>query len=665
MAEPTHSGEKMSITKSATEIQTPNPRNVARDARPTSLFRQLLHRPLAFTCLLILAIIILSAAFAPLVAPYSPYASNFTSILKGPNAHYLLGTDELGRDILSRLLFGGGPTLLAAGEATVIAVAIGTVLGVIAGYRRGSIDRALSIWGDLLLAMPVLVVLIVVVSVFPSSPYPAMIPLGLLLSAAPMRVLRSVTLSVREELYIDAARVSGLSHREIVMRHVLPRIRGPIVVQTTLVAAVAVILASGLAFLGFGIHVPQPSWGSMVAEAASEYQQQPWYLVPTGGIIAVTVLCLGLIGDGVRDIVAEQWTGVSTKRKKTRRVKRPDNENQAPEEYWADSTTTVLAVRDLHVSVDDRNGVSVPIVDGVDFELSRGRTLAIVGESGAGKSMTARAILGIVPEACQVDGHARLNDQDLIGASRQLLAELRGKRISFISQEATASLDPTQTIGSALREVIRHYKKLSKKEANLEVLALLRRVQLRDPERVVGLFPHQISGGMAQRVTIARALAGNPQVLIADEPTTALDATVQIGILALLRTLQATSNIAILLITHDWGVVAALADDVLVMYAGQAVEMGTAESVFDHPLHPYTDALLCSDPRKATPGETLVAIAGNVPRPGSWPTGCRFAPRCQQATVECQVKDIEMLRVKPGHSSRCIHMNELVGELEQ
>ncbi len=182
---------------------------------------------------------------------------------------------------------------------------IGTVLGVASGYLKGWTDRVLSVWSDLLLTLPVLVILVVVVSVFPTSLYPAMIPLGLLLSAAPMRVLRSVTMAVREDAYIEAARVSGLSHWQIMRRHVMARIRGPIVVQATLVAAVAVILTSGLAFLGFGVQVPAPSWGTMVAEAASQYQQQPWFLVPTGGIIALTVLSLGLLGDALRDAVAE------------------------------------------------------------------------------------------------------------------------------------------------------------------------------------------------------------------------------------------------------------------------------------------------------------------------------------------------------------------------
>jgi peptide/nickel transport system permease protein len=200
---------------------------------------------------------------------------------------------------------------------------------------------------------------------------------------------------------------------------------------------------------------------------------------------------------------------------------------------------------------------------------------------------------------------------------------------------------------------------VGRRAANAEVLSLLKRVHLGDPERVVGLYPHQISGGMAQRVTIARALAGAPDVLVADEPTTALDVTVQAGILALIHSLQTSSDIAVLLVTHDWGVVAALADDVLVMYAGHAVENGPIVPVFDRPLHPYTDALLRSDPHRTTVGGTIAVIPGGVPAPGSWPAGCRFAPRCAHVTAECRTTKIPLAESERDRLSRCIHIDTL------
>lgn len=640
--------------------------------KPPSLLRRVVQRPVGLVSLIVLLGIIIACIAAPLIAPYGPYASSLTSELSGPTSRHLLGTDELGRDILSRLLYGGRPTLLAAAVATAIALLLGTVLGIVSGYRRGLTDRVVSFWADLLLTMPVLVVLIVVVSVYPSSLYPAMIPLGIMLSAAPIRVLRSVTLAIREDLYIEAARVSGLTHRQIMMRHVLPRIRGPIIVQATLVGAVSVLMASGLAFLGFGVQVPAPSWGSMVAEAASQFQQQSWFLIPTGGAIALTVLSLGLLGDVLRDAVAEQWTGMRPRRRRRLRRRRAAAGTAgavastagahgaaaaAPAEL---APGVVLGVRDLRVTVPRPGGEELTLVEGMSFNLCAGRTLAIVGESGCGKSVTARAILGIAPAGGRISGSIRFDGAELAGAGESRLRAIRGRRIAFIGQEPLASLDPTQTVGAGLAELVRLYTGCGRRAARAGVLELLERVRLSDPERVAGLYPHQISGGMAQRVTIARALAGGPEIIVADEPTTALDVTVQAEILALLHMLQVTDQIAVLLITHDWGVVAGLADDVLVMYAGQAMERAPVSAVFEHPQHPYTDLLLRSNPHRAPSGSLLPAIPGTVPAPVDWPVSCRFADRCPLATDACSAGPIPLTPIEGGHEARCIH-TDLVG----
>jgi peptide/nickel transport system permease protein len=638
------------------------------DARvqPRPLLHLLLRDPRGAAALAVLAVIVAGCALAPVIAPDPRDASDFTHELSGPAGAHWLGTDELGRDILTRLLYGGQVTLLAAALAAVIAVAIGTVLGIAGGYLRGRTDRVLAFWGDLLLTIPVLVILIVVVSVFPSSLYPAMLPLGLLLSAAPMRVIRSVTMTVREDLYIAAARVSGLSHWQIMRRHVLPRVYGPIVVQATLAASVAVMLASGLAFLGFGVQVPAPSWGTMVAEAASQYQQQPWFLVPTGGIIALTVLSLGLLGDALRDAVTGQWTGRAPGRLTVARQPAAAPPAPAPTpassrtSAAAPSTPPLLAVRGLRVTVPGADGGTV-LVSGMSFDLLPGRTLGLVGESGCGKSVTARALLGVAPPGGRIEGSIRLRglDTELAGARETQWQPVRGRRIAFVGQEPMSGLDPAQTVGGALSEVIRRYRGCGRKQAAQRAVALLARVRLDDPGRVAKLYPHQISGGMAQRVTIARALAGDPEIIVADEPTTALDVTIQAEILALLHSLQLTSEIAVLLVTHDWGVVAGLADDVLVMYAGQAVERAAADEVFCAPRHPYTEALLRSDPHATLPGRELPVIAGTVPPPGQWPAGCRFAGRCQYVTAECTAAEPALAEAAPGHDARCIHADLL------
>jgi peptide/nickel transport system permease protein len=640
---------------------SPAPAGPRPASRPRGVFLRLCRRPLGLASLVVLLGIVVACVAAPLLAPYPPLATDFTAVLSGPSGAHLLGTDELGRDILSRILYGGQPMLGATAVATAIAVLLGSALGLVSGYRRGWLDRILSGWSDLLLAMPVLAVLIVVISVFPTSLYPTMVPLGILMSAGPMRVVRSQTLAVREELYIDAARVVGLPHRKIMTRHVLSRVAGPIVVQFVLIAAVSLVVICGLAFLGFGVNPPAPTWGSLVADAASQYQRQPWLLVPTGGVIVLTVLALGLLGDTLTDVLGEPWSGragraarFTTKAAVARRA--------APRPVAAtdEEAAAILSVRDLSVSVRTAEG-EVTVVERVSFDLTRGHTLALVGESGCGKSMTARGILGVLPPGGALpEGSVRLDGQELVGASSAVLRSVRGRRIAIIGQEPQASLDPTQTVGSALREVLACYRpKMTRGEAKLTVLRLLEQVQLKDAARVARLYPHQLSGGMAQRVTIARALAGQPEVLIADEPTTALDVTVQAEILALLRSLQLQSGMAMLLITHDWGVVAALADDVAVMYAGQVVERAPAEEIFDRPRHPYTRALLLSDPHRAQLGQDLPTIPGSVPVPGRWAAGCRFAARCGYATDACEQGPIALAPQENGRLSRCIHVDRV------
>jgi peptide/nickel transport system permease protein len=414
------------------------------------------------------------------------------------------------------------------------------------------------------------------------------------------------------------------------------------------------------------VQVPAPSWGTMVAEAASQYQQQPWFLVPTGGIIALTVLSLGLLGDAVRDAVADQWTGRPARRTRKRgsaflgRSPARAQSKQAADRPLAPPAGGVLQVRDLSIDVPGPDG-DITLVSGISFDLVAGRTLAIVGESGCGKSVTARALLGIAPPGGRIAGSIRFDGTELAGAREARWRDIRGRRIAFIGQEPMSGLDPAQTIGSALTEVVRAYSGCGRKQARQRAVALLARVRIDDPQRVARLYPHQVSGGMAQRVTIARALAGDPEILVADEPTTALDVTIQADILALLRSLQLTSDIAVLLVTHDWGVVAGLADDVLVMYAGQAVEQAAAEVVFDTPRHPYTEALLGSDPHRAIPGMPLPAIPGTVPAPGHWPSGCRFADRCRYVTPECTAAEPALHDTAPGHQARCIHADRLEG----
>jgi oligopeptide transport system ATP-binding protein len=315
--------------------------------------------------------------------------------------------------------------------------------------------------------------------------------------------------------------------------------------------------------------------------------------------------------------------------------------------------TPILEVRELHVSFGTPDG-EVRAVTGLDFELDHGETLAIVGESGSGKSQTALAIMGLLAENGAAHGSAIFGERDLMQLSQDELNEVRGAEISMIFQDPMTSLNPYLTIEKQMVEVVVHHQHLGKDEARAHAVEMLRAVRIPDPEERIHDYPHQYSGGMRQRVMIAMGLLCEPQLLIADEPTTALDVTVQAQIINLIAELRLKSSMSIIIITHDLAVVADIADRIIVMYAGQMVECGTARDVFYRPQHPYTQGLLRSIPRLDRVSDTVLqAIPGNPPNPVNVPAGCRFRDRCEFATDECR-EDPPLRVAEGGRASRCI-----------
>jgi oligopeptide/dipeptide ABC transporter ATP-binding protein len=323
----------------------------------------------------------------------------------------------------------------------------------------------------------------------------------------------------------------------------------------------------------------------------------------------------------------------------------------------------LLRIENLSVRFRTSNGV-VRAVDGASYEVRRGETLAVVGESGCGKSVTAMAVLGLLPKppAEVVSGRIEFEGEDLLHASPERLREIRGDRISMIFQEPMTSLNPVFTVGDQITEGLRLHRGLSHEEARREALHLLELVRIPAPEQRLDEYPHQLSGGMRQRVMIAIALACRPRLLIADEPTTALDVTVQAQILELLRELQRELGMSIVLITHDLGVVAETAERVVVMYAGTVVERATALSLFDKPRHPYTAGLFLSLPSLGAESGTLRPIEGSVPDAMNLPDGCRFHPRCPFAMPVCRERDPVLVRREAEgqapHESACFYVDE-------
>ncbi|MCI8212134.1 peptide ABC transporter ATP-binding protein [Pseudomonas sp. S25] len=313
---------------------------------------------------------------------------------------------------------------------------------------------------------------------------------------------------------------------------------------------------------------------------------------------------------------------------------------------------TVLSVNDLTVRFA---GAPANVVDGVSFSVKRGKTLAIVGESGCGKSVTSMGLMGLLPATAHVTASdSLLIDEALLGMSEERLLDVRGNRMAMIFQEPMTSLNPVFTIGEQIAESVIRHQGLSDKDARQRALEMLEKVRVPDARQRLDAYPHELSGGMRQRAMIAMALANDPALIIADEPTTALDVTIQAQILSLIANLQTETGTAMILITHDLGVVAEVADDVMVMYAGRVVESGPVKTLFDDPQHPYTIGLMGSMPSIGPREGRLATINGRVPTPAEMPTGCRFAGRCPFVIQQCRDERPPLLELSPGHFAACI-----------
>jgi len=623
---------------------------------------RLARKPAAAVSAGYLLLVLLVTLLADWIAPYDPDAQDLTAALSGPSGHHWLGTGELGRDVLSRLMHGGQVTLLGVAITLAVYLTLGVPAGMVAGYRGGWFDRLVLKSADLISAVPVIIVLLVVLSVFTSNESAAMAANGLLGAPLLARVVRSATLGVKEELYVRAAVANGISDRVIIRRHVLPRVSGVILVQASVYGAYAVLLETGLGFLGLG--TTQASWGSMIAEASKNVGTDPWLLVPSGFMIISFILALGLLSDGLRDTLAERYAPPADKPPSRRRAAR-EALAKAPKAVIPlaePDKDALLSVRGLTVALPI-DGTPTEVIRDVSFDLRAGEVLGIVGETGCGKTVTATSLLGMLPAGGEITaGTIHFEGSDLAKAESDALRRVRGRRIGWISQDPISSLDPSFTAGAQVAEAVRVHTGCTRKAARQRALELFELVRLPDPARVAASYPHQLSGGMAQRVGIAAALSGNPALVIADEPTTALDVTVQAEILDLLRDLQKTGT-AVILITHDWGVLADLCDRAVVMYAGEVVEEAEVTALVTAPAHPYTAGLLSSDPHHAVPGEPLPAVEGAVPPPTQWPVGCHFQNRCPRVTDACREKPVVISQLTAlERSARCIRPVELIGE---
>ncbi|HEY3544830.1 MAG TPA: dipeptide/oligopeptide/nickel ABC transporter permease/ATP-binding protein [Propionicimonas sp.] len=556
-----------------------------------SLGRRLLRDPLGAASLVFLAVVVLAAVFAPLLTPFDPAKAVLQNVLASPGNGHLLGGDAAGRDVLARLLFGSRFSLLGAALALGVAVVIGLVSGLVAGYFGRWFDTLSSAAAAVLMALPGMVVLLAARSVIGTSAWWAMAIFGVLLSASVFRLVRQTVQSVRNELYVDAARVSGLSDLRIIFRHVLRVVRAPIIIQAAFIASVGIAIQAGLEFLGLG-DLTIPTWGSMLNDGFKRINQQPLLILWPALTIALVCLALTLVANALRDALE----GSSSSRRRAAVVLTPPADTEPARATAlptaASDDDVLLRVEQLRVGYGMPDGSTKEIVHGIDLEVRRGEVVGLIGESGSGKTQTAFAVMRLLPEGGGiVGGRVLWKGKDLARASERDMTRIRGKEIAYVPQEPMSNLDPSFTVGSQLVEPLRLHMGLSRAQARRRAIELLGRVGINQPERVFKAYPHEVSGGMAQRVLIAGAISCEPELLIADEPTTALDVTVQADILELLRDLQAELGMGVLLVTHNFGVVADLCDRVAVMREGDIVERGTTRGMFVQHEHPYTTQL--------------------------------------------------------------------------
>ena len=554
---------------------------------------RLLKNPMGLTAVVILAVTILVAILATVLTPFDPNLADINAVLEPPGGEHLLGTDSAGRDILSRLIVGSRVTLLSAALAAGVAILIGLPGGLIAGYYGGWFDGASGWVINILMSLPSMIVLLAVRAATGPSVWISMIVFGILLSPTYFRLVRTAVQSVRNELFVDAARVSGLSDARIIGRHIFTVVRAPIIIQTAMVSGIAIAIQSSLEFLGLGDPLV-PTWGVMVNDGFRNIYRAPLTLVWPTVAIAIVIAAFVLFANALRDALEDLET---IKEKKGRRSAVP----VAPPVVHADEAGEhLLSVRNLAIAYPQPGGGRKTVVDGVTFHVDRNEVLGIVGESGSGKTQSAFGILGLLPDnAIIASGTIVFDGQVTIApgteaVDQSVMSKLRGKRISYIPQEPMSNLDPAFTIGSQLTRPMVKVLGISKAKATERALDLFASVGIPNPKRTFAAYPHEISGGMAQRVLIAGAISCEPDLIIADEPTTALDVTVQAEVLDVLRDLQRRLGLGIIIVTHNFGVVADICDRVVVMQNGRLVEEGPVRTILREPWHPYTKVLLAS-----------------------------------------------------------------------
>ncbi|MEP7134549.1 MAG: dipeptide/oligopeptide/nickel ABC transporter permease/ATP-binding protein [Chloroflexota bacterium] len=608
--------------------------------------------------------ILLVAIFAPLLAPYDPGASldvKISDIYNPPSAAHWFGTDDAGRDILSSFLFGARVSLIVGFFAAFISVFIGGLIGVVAGFYGGQTENLLMRFTDTMLVIPDLPLIVVIVALTKPRLLNIIFVIGIFGWTTTARIVRSQTLAVKSRKFVLRARAIGAGNRHIILNHILPLVMPLLVVNAILVISLAILNESTLSFLGLG-DPTAISWGQMLnfAFGRGAMSAGAWWALVTPGVgIVWVVLSLTLLGQGLEQVLNPRLEShhlmpgrpsvqsdavvesATTKKKSKRRQDAP----------------LLLDVRNLSVNYVSAESVAKAVYN-VSLQLHEGELIGLVGESGCGKTTLMLALMRLLPAAGQIaNGHIYFQGKDITQLNEEELEKVRWSGISIIFQGAMNALNPVRTVGDQIKEaIVKHMPSYPPGTLDERVIELLELVGI--TKEYKDQYPHQYSGGMRQRAMIAMALSCDPEVIIADEPTTALDVMIQAQILELLDDLRKKLGLAIIFVTHDLGVVAEMCDSVLVMYGGVTAEYADVDTIYNAARHPYTQELLKSFPDLSQPEKRLVSIPGYPPKLDELPAGCRFAPRCPLAMERCATEIPKLHELEDGYHLASCHLVE-------
>lgn len=617
-----------------------------------SFFKLLFRNRLAAFGFFILSAVVALVVVTPLLPLSDPNKTDLANrLLPVFSPGYFLGTDQLGRDILSRILWGTRVSLAVGITATLVAATIGTLIGIIAGYFARKVDTFLMRGIDMLMAFPYILLALAIVAVLGPGLMNALYAIAIVNIPFFARNVRGVTVTLRNREFVDAARLSGKGDARIILTEIFPNVLPVIVITMSTTVGWMILETAGLSFLGLGAQPPQADLGSMLGEGRRLIINAPHVATIPGLVIFILVMSINLLGDGIRDLLDPRLKSGALQKPAFRTRVAPDaGKNFSGEQKG------LVDVNDLHTEfhIGQENHQAV---NGPSFHIKPGECLGIIGESGSGKSVTAMSLLGLVasPPGIITQGQVVYDKENILGIADTKLRHLRGNKIAYIFQDPLSTLHPQFKIGDQLAEAMRVHKPLSYKQAWEDAVQLLEQVRIPNAAKRAKVYPHQLSGGMRQRISIAMALANEPSLIIADEPTTALDVTVQAQILKLLDQLRKKKNASLMFITHDFGVVAHICDRVAVMYAGEIVETGPVKEILNKPAHPYTRRLIECVPDVSRKLDKLTEIPGLPPRVNALPRGCKFAKRCYMAKEQCSAREIEITKLTDTHQVKCLY----------